>query len=491
MRPLLIMVLLLCAGMLTAQELPSAAQEVPYMGRPRYPDGRITVTAGGGIAKYNGEFTDEMVGEMYWAQASYTLSSYLRIGLQGEKGMMYYNRRWRRNTRSSYEVQFGNDPTMNGVERNTEFTAFTGLFFLDLLPGEYINPYLYGGAGKLWYTPEDYASREAYYHPANPEQETWVFPGGLGIDFLFSRRIALNLEVRANLTLTGGLDAFASDYVRDRNAEETGVGRNPNAAETANDLYFTFTAGVKVFLFPDNDIDGDGLSNDEEEKLGTNPYDVDTDGDLLTDWHESTNLHSDPRMMDTDGDGLTDYEEAIKYHTRADTVDTDGDGIWDAEEIQRFNTDAHRIDSDDDGLPDGRELQLGTNPNRVDTDGDGLSDGDEYLKYGTDPLLPDSDGDGIADYDEIFVGKTEAASSDSDKDGLNDFEERSIEGTDPFNPDTDGDGLTDYEELRITGTDPKNPDTDGDGFNDKDDKCPRLPETRNGFQDDDGCPDKK
>ena len=32
------------------------------------------------------------------------------------------------------------------------------------------------------------------------------------------------------------------------------------------------TAGLKVFLFPDNDIDGDGLSNDEEEELGTNPY---------------------------------------------------------------------------------------------------------------------------------------------------------------------------------------------------------------------------
>jgi hypothetical protein len=466
-----------------------SAQEVPYAGRPRYPDGRVTVTGGAGISKYNGEFSDELVGEMFWLRGTFTLARYLSIGLHGEQGSMYFNRRWRRNTRSSYEIQFGTDPVLNGVERSTAFTAFSLLLILDLLPGEYINPYVCGGAGKLWYTPADYSNQATRYYPANPEQETWVFPGGLGIDVLFDRWIAFNMEIRANLTRTGGLDAFASDYVRDTHAEETGVGRNPNAAETADDLYFSLTAGVKIFLFPDNDIDGDGLSNDEEEELGTNPYDADTDGDLLTDWHEVTNLHSNPRMMDSDGDGLMDYEESVKYHTRPDTLDTDGDGLSDAEEIQRFNTNALIVDSDGDNLTDGRELQLGSNPNRVDTDGDGLSDGDEYLKYGTDPLLPDSDGDGIGDYDEVFVDKTEAASADSDKDGLNDFEEHSIEGTDPFNPDTDGDGLTDYEEIRVTGTDPKNPDTDGDGFNDKVDKCPRLPENRNGYQDDDGCPD--
>ncbi len=465
------------------------AQDVPYAGRPRYPDGRLTVSGGAGIVKYNGEFTDHSVGELFWARATFTLARYLRFGVHAEKGQMNYHRRWRRNTKTSYEIQFGKDPTLNGVERSTAYTAFSLMLVLDLLPGEFINPYLCGGAGKLWYTPEDYTSRVTRYYPANPEQETWVFPGGLGIDVLFGRRMAFNIEIRANLTQTGGLDAFASDYVRDRFAEESGVGRNPNAAETANDLYFTPSAGLKVFLFPDNDIDNDGLNNDEEEELGTNPYDADTDGDLLTDWHEITNLLSDPRMMDSDGDGLTDYEEAVKYHTRADTLDTDRDGLSDAEEIQRFNTDAHKVDSDGDGLPDGRELQLGSNPNRVDTDGDGLSDGDEYLKHGTDPLLPDSDGDGIGDYDEVFIGKTEAASADSDQDGLNDFEERSIEGTDPFNPDTDGDGLSDYEELRVTGTDPTKPDTDGDGFNDKFDKCPRLPEIINGFQDGDGCPD--
>ncbi len=467
------------------------AQEVVYLGRPRYPAGRVTVTAGGGITKYNGEFTDQNVAEVFWGQASYTLGSYLRIGIQGEKGLLKYNRRWRRNTYSSYIIQFTNDPAANQVDRSTDYYAMSALFFLDLLPARYINPYLYGGVGRIWYTPRDYALGDVYYMPAEPEQKSWVFPGGIGVDFMIGHRFAFNTEIRANLTPVGDLDAYPSDDVRDRWAEEQGHGRNPNAAETADDLYFSLTAGVKVFLFPDNDIDGDGLSNEEEELRGFNPYDADTDGDKVTDWYEYTQMNSDPRRMDTDGDGLTDFEEGIKYGTRADTLDTDRDALNDAEEVQRFNTDPLKSDTDGDGLPDGKEILLGTNPNRVDTDSDGLTDGDEHNVHGTDPLLPDTDGDGIADYDEVYRDATDAAAADTDGDGLTDFEERSIERTDPEDADMDDDGLTDFEELRVTNTDPQNPDTDGDGFRDGDDKCPRLPETRNNFQDDDGCPDRR
>ncbi len=481
-----------CALLLACVAGEAAAQSLApeYMGRPRLPEGRLSVTAGGGVAKYNGEFTDQHVDAVYWAQASFTIGDYLRFGMSGEIGKMLYNRRYRRNTGTAYSIQFG-DEAENLVLRSTEYSAVMGLIFLDFLPARYVNPYLFGGMGTMWYTPEDYRIGNVRYKPDAHEQQTWVFPGGIGVDILIGTRFAFNMEVRANLTPVGDLDAFASGEVRDRFAVEQGSTRNPNAAETANDLYFTATAGVKVFLFPDNDIDGDGLTNAEEEALGFNPYDMDTDGDKLTDWYEHTELHSDPRRMDTDGDGLTDFEEAIKYGTRPDTVDTDGDGLDDAEEIQRYHIDALHADTDNDGLLDGQEVLQGTNPNRVDTDNDGLRDGDEFNLYGTDPLLPDTDGDGIIDYDEVFRETTDASASDSDHDGLTDFEERSIELTDPENPDMDNDGLTDFEELRITNTDPKNPDTDGDGFPDGVDKCPRLPETRNGFQDDDGCPDKR
>ena len=59
------------------------------------------------------------------------------------------------------------------------------------------------------------------------------------------------------------------------------------------------------------DSDFDGLSDEEENKLGTN-------------------IH----MADTDGDGLLDKEEVIIYHTNPLVADTDGDGFTDGEEVK-------------------------------------------------------------------------------------------------------------------------------------------------------------
>ena len=58
-----------------------------------------------------------------------------------------------------------------------------------------------------------------------------------------------------------------------------------------------------------NDIDGDGLSNEEEEILGTDPENPDTDGDGLSDREEVKIYHTNPLHEDTDGDGYLDGEE--------------------------------------------------------------------------------------------------------------------------------------------------------------------------------------
>lgn len=58
-----------------------------------------------------------------------------------------------------------------------------------------------------------------------------------------------------------------------------------------------------------SDIDGDGLSNEEEEILKTDPKMIDTDGDALSDREEVKIYHTDPLHNDTDGDGYLDGEE--------------------------------------------------------------------------------------------------------------------------------------------------------------------------------------
>jgi hypothetical protein len=57
------------------------------------------------------------------------------------------------------------------------------------------------------------------------------------------------------------------------------------------------------------DTDGDGLMDDEENTLGTNPALVDTDGDGLNDREELRIYGTDPLNQDTDGDTYLDGDE--------------------------------------------------------------------------------------------------------------------------------------------------------------------------------------
>lgn len=65
----------------------------------------------------------------------------------------------------------------------------------------------------------------------------------------------------------------------------------------------------------DDDIDGDGLSNINEQALGTNPLLMDSDGDAINDGDEVLVYGTSPLNPDTDGDGLNDFEEIFVYMT--------------------------------------------------------------------------------------------------------------------------------------------------------------------------------
>lgn len=66
--------------------------------------------------------------------------------------------------------------------------------------------------------------------------------------------------------------------------------------------------------------------------------------------------------IDTDGDGLTDTEEQ-QLGTDSLKPDTDTDGLMDGEEVKVYHTNPLLADSDSDGYIDSVEIKNGFNPN--------------------------------------------------------------------------------------------------------------------------------
>ncbi|MBI2377139.1 MAG: thrombospondin type 3 repeat-containing protein [Deltaproteobacteria bacterium] len=172
-----------------------------------------------------------------------------------------------------------------------------------------------------------------------------------------------------------------------------------------------------------NDVDGDG---------DPNWYDRNSDGDHNSDATEGTAdddgdgipnyLDPDRTIRDGDGDGLADDVE-VTLGTDPQDPDTDNDGINDGDEISRA------------GSPTRYEPRADTNPLDADTDDDGIADGEEIVAGSdtlvTDPLKPDTDGDGLQDGTETGVTTGVPA-------GRSDGTNIPYEGTGPsFRPDAD------------------------------------------------------
>jgi hypothetical protein len=81
------------------------------------------------------------------------------------------------------------------------------------------------------------------------------------------------------------------------------------------------------------DQDGDGLTDIQEEYVGTDIANPDTDQDLLNDGEELLTWSTNPTNRDTDGDQLSDGEEVHTYLTSPTDPDSDGDGIMDGDEV--------------------------------------------------------------------------------------------------------------------------------------------------------------
>lgn len=109
---------------------------------------------------------------------------------------------------------------------------------------------------------------------------------------------------------------------------------------------------------------------------GFRTYGKDSDGDLVSDYEETTIFYTDPNNVDSDEDGLSDYEEIFMYSTNPWVEDSDEDELTDFDEVNLYSTDPTKWDTDNDNLSDGEEILIYyTNPNDNDSDGDGSYDG--------------------------------------------------------------------------------------------------------------------
>ncbi|MGQ4834308.1 MAG: hypothetical protein ACP6IS_10500 [Candidatus Asgardarchaeia archaeon] len=230
------------------------------------------------------------------------------------------------------------------------------------------------------------------------------------------------------------------------------------------------------------DSDNDGLPDNFELSIGTNPLSADSDNDGIPDGIEIYDYHTDPKVNDTDHDFIADGPERDWYESHGceplgdvdnDGLpnlldnDSDGDGVLDGLEIFVYNSDPLMKDTDGDQLEDGKEVSIETSPTLSDSDHDFIGDFEE-INLGLDPNNNDTDNDGLLDGFEEYVLGTNPNNNDTDGDGLSDGSEYFIYGTDPLVVDTDGDGLSDGAEVFNFNTLPTNIDTDADNISDAD-----------------------
>ncbi len=284
---------------------------------------------------------------------------------------------------------------------------------------------------------------------------------------------------------------------------------------------------VKFEPDPD-DPDRDGLSNEEEEKCGTDPYDPDTDNDGFTDLWEVTN-GTDPTAPGTFG-----YLEVIDLKTGNEPVPasdensdkTDEDNLFlpgyyddtkpgDPDEYKKYVPPEPWVENDfppypwndvtvlpeviedkvlentDDYtniippiLENEESLSISKDKTKDSLNIDELNDlSDEEndqqslldnpsSSFDLTPIFmlllldEDSDSDGLLDTWEMehFGSLEYGAEDDPDQDNLSNTDEYNNH-TNPNNPDTDSDGLTDGFEV-LNGLNPNDTDTDADGLTD-------------------------
>jgi len=338
-----------------------------------YADGRLEVGATGQFTKYFGEFTDNNIGYGGGFITKYFIPTFpeLSVGAKASYGYLLYDRRYKNRFGTDFYRQFPKDYFIDAdrmsYEKETDITTVDFFLNFNLFPRSQINYYLFVGYSVLSFQNEDIDNSpldpggDKIHYEDFKVQDGFDFHlvGGMGIDFFITKNVSLGAFASYRLLNTDMLDGYSQIPPDGTNTNTDGIAES----------------GIKLsyYAFNDNDHDSDGLTNEQEAALGTNPYKADTDGDGIPDNLEVELYNTDPTKADSDGDGMTDGEE-IANSSNPNKSDSDGDGISDYEELMLYNSNPNEVDSDKDGLTDIEEVQKGSNPMNGDTDGDGIPD---------------------------------------------------------------------------------------------------------------------
>lgn len=357
-----------------AQPSDSATTPRYYEYSALYPNGRLEVGALGIATKYFGEYTDNRTGYGFGLMTRYFFPFLpeLGAGARFTHGRLMYERRYKERFGNDFFRQYPEedfpDASKMQVLRYTKITTGELFLTLNLFPYHRLNYYVFGGAGVLFFQAQDIVDNpldgkgvKVNYPDFKDESEIDVhLLGGVGIDYYITKNFSVGVQGTYHHLGTDILDGYAQ--LRD------------SVTLTNPDAYAEFGLKLSYFLFDDDDIDNDGITNEREQELGTNPYSADSDNDGISDYEEVEVYRTNPLRTDSDGDGLNDAEETTKYGTNPFSADSDNDGLSDVEEIITYHTNPSERDSDNDGLSDKEEIRRGSNPLKGDTDGDGVGD---------------------------------------------------------------------------------------------------------------------
>ncbi|MBQ6268567.1 MAG: OmpA family protein [Bacteroidetes bacterium] len=204
----------------------------------------------------------------------------------------------------------------NGTSDLGGFSQYTTSYFTgdlrvryDLMKNTQWKPYVFGGIGFTHFSCDDEPFNDTV--AIVPEGEAVdpvlsglgiTFPVGVGIKYELNKLITLDLQYGVRFSLTDDFNPVHDDIFDGNHLLRLGISFN-----------------VKNFA---KDTDGDGLSDEEELRLGTDPTNPDTDGDGLNDYAEVYKYKTDPLNPDTDNGGIRDGIE-VNYET--DPLDPDDD----------------------------------------------------------------------------------------------------------------------------------------------------------------------